>query len=92
MFVFPFFPIEFPAKSTRKIHLLLAYWRFVLMGLRAGGYWRGLVRKLPGEQTGKTLWALAGLGVFSYGIYAFIQRKFPDSLSKKAAVAFLDRL
>ena len=75
-----FLPIKGGRAFAREVHMLSAYWGFVLMSLHLGLHWsimmgmaKRFVKKLP--TAGK--WLLRGITAFiaGYGVYAFIQRE-----------------
>ncbi|MBO7394194.1 MAG: hypothetical protein J6U98_08360 [Abditibacteriota bacterium] len=62
-----------------KLHMLAAYWGYVLMSVHAGTHMTAMLRNR---------WArAAAVLVFAYGTYAFIRRDFVDCLFLRAHFA-----
>ena len=90
-----FLPIKGGRAFAREVHMLSAYWGFVLMSLHLGLHWsimmgmaKRFVKKLPAA--GK--WLLRGIAAFiaGYGMYAFIQREIGRYMLLKNHFAFFD--
>jgi hypothetical protein len=90
-----FLPIKGGRAFAREVHMLSAYWGFVLMSLHLGLHWsimmgmaKRFVKKLP--TAGK--WLLRGIAAFiaGYGVYAFIQREIGRYMLLKNHFAFFD--
>lgn len=74
-----FLPIEGGLSFARKLHLLSAYWGFVLLSLHLGLHWSmmmGIAKKLVKKSSAVLRWVLRGLALLiaGYGIYAFVKR------------------
>ncbi len=96
-YVFSFLPIEAGMSFARRLHILGAYWGFLLMSLHLGLHWNMLlsvVRKnisfLKTSKVSKVLSPVIGLTIAGYGIYAFIKRDFFTYLFLKSEFVFLD--
>lgn len=89
--LYTFLPVLPISAKAREIHMLLAYWGFVLMSVHAGTHLTGPVAKL--KRSSKKVW-VAVLVIISaisvYGIYAFIKRGFPGYMFMRTAFAFFD--
>lgn len=95
--VFAFLPIEGGMSFARTLHMLAAYWGFILMSIHLGLHWRmilGVIRKVFGnrKQTEKAKWVLRGSTVFfcGMGIYAFQKNHIADYLFIKSQFVFFD--
>ena len=89
--LYTFLPVLSVSAKEREIHMIFAYWGFVLMSIHAGTHFTQVSGKL--KQNKKGLWCvmLSVISVLSvYGIYAFIKRGFPGYMSGRAAFAFFD--
>lgn len=77
--VFAFLPIRGLNSFARNLHMICAYWGFVLMSLHLGFYWKrmlGMTKRNLKSPAHIFTWILRLLAVLfaGYGIYAFIQR------------------
>ena len=94
--VFAFLPIESGMALARKLHILGAYWGFILMSLHLGLHWimlLGMLRKqikLPVSQTRNTALFLVSAVIAAYGVYVFISRNFATYLFLQSEFVFLD--
>lgn len=94
-YVFEFLPIESGLSLARKLHILGAYWGFLLMSLHIGLHWNMVVgavrKKFP--KLFKTLRYVClgvGIAVALYGAWVFIKRDFPTYMFLKSQFVFLD--
>ena len=67
------------ANLARNVHMICAYWGFVLMAVHLGIHWNmfiGMLQKRSGTWIGKKLWALRILAfaIVAYGMHAFAGR------------------
>lgn len=74
-----FLPIKGGRAFAREVHMISAYWGFVLMSLHLGLHWgmmMGIAKRFVKELPAIGRWLLRGIAVFiaGYGAYAFIQR------------------
>lgn len=77
--------------SARQIHMLFAYWGFVLMCIHAGMHLSAPLTKLFNRK--KKIWTVCIVlmtAASGYGIYAFKKRMFPDYMLMKVQFAFFD--
>lgn len=96
-YVFKFLPIAGGMMFARRIHILGAYWGFLLMGLHLGLHWNmvvGMVRKnihikKISKMRSVILFSLSAL-IAGYGVYVFIKRDFITYLFLKSEFVFLD--
>ena len=94
--VFAFLPIESGITLARKLHILGAYWGFILMSLHLGLHWNmilGMLRKhvkLPVSRARDTALFLASVVIAAYGVYVFISRNFATYLFLQSEFVFLD--
>ena len=95
--VFAFLPISRGMALARRLHILGAYWGFVLMSMHLGFHcnmFLGMAKKkLGGAGTSKGLrqiWFLAGLLIAAYGFSVFIRRDFPTYMLLRSEFVFLD--
>lgn len=95
--VFAWLSIEGGMAFARILHMLAAYWGFILMSIHFGLHWSmgvGFLRKLGGikESLRGRTWTLRGLAVMvcGIGIYAFVKHKIADYLFLKSQFVFFD--
>ena len=80
---------------SRRVHMLCAYWGFVLMSLHLGFHWRRMLaavgKRFRGGSKGPTI-VLRTMAVFValYGCFAFAKRGVGDYLFLRTAFAFFD--
>lgn len=94
--VFAFLSIKSGFVLSGKLHLLGAYWGFILMSLHLGLHWQMVWGKIisrlhfnPSNAQNKLLLGLATLFAV-YGIYVFYSRDFLASLLLENEFAFMD--
>ena len=84
----PAFPVT---AEARGIHMLLAYWGYVLMCIHAGTHLTVLIAKLgKKKQTMKVPVYILMTGISVYGCAAFIKRGFPGYMTGSTMFAFFD--
>ena len=92
--VFSFLNIQQGASSARVIHLLGAYWGFVLMSVHIGLHWNamlGHINKLMKKSKWLRISArILCAGISAYGVYAFITRHLGDYMLLKTQFVFFD--
>ena len=92
--VFSFLNIQQGASLARVVHLLGAYWGFVLMSIHIGLHWNamlGHIKKSKKESKWIHFFArILCIGISVYGIYAFITRKISDYMILKTQFVFFD--
>lgn len=95
--VFAFLPIEGGMGFARILHMLAAYWGFILMSIHLGLHWgmiMGMVRKMSGIKKASVTrtWVLRGVAllVCGFGIYAFLKHHIADYLFLRSQFVFFD--
>lgn len=96
-YVFAFLPGTGGMSLGRRLHILGAYWGFLLMSVHLGLHWNmilGMLRKalkIKSKTKSPSMIAFAaGLVISGYGIWVFISRGFPTCLFLKSEFVFLD--
>lgn len=96
-YVFNFLPFSGGMSLARRLHILGAYWGFLLMSLHLGLHWNmilGMSRKEAGikskAKSRSIIAFIIGLVIAAYGLWAFISRDFPTYLFLKSEFVFLD--
>lgn len=88
--LYTFLPALPVSAAVREIHMLGAYWSFVLMSVHAGTHlkplWNRVKKQLPVKIV---LTVVAGL-IAGYGGYAFFKRELPAYLLHRNSFAFFD--
>lgn len=94
--VFVFLPISGGIALARPLHVLSAFWGFVLMALHLGLHWNmilGMVRKATGPVASKKariiLRMVAAL-IAGYGFYAFLKNQFLSYMFLTSSFVFFD--
>lgn len=90
-----FLPIKGGQGFARNIHMISAYWGFILMSLHIGLHWimmTRMVERLVKEIPILLLWLLRGIAalIAGYGIYAFAQREIGLYMLLKNEFVFFD--
>ncbi len=94
--VFAFLPVSGGITLARPLHVLSAFWGFVLMALHLGLHWNmilGMVRKATGPVTSKPrriLLRVAAALVAGYGLYAFLKNQFLSYMFLTSSFVFFD--
>ena len=94
--VFAFLPISGGLALARPLHILSAFWGFVLMALHLGLHWNmilGMIRKSTGVKTAKPVQIVlrtAGAGIAVYGLYAFFKNQFLSYMFLTSSFVFFD--
>ena len=96
-YVFDFLPTIGGMALARRLHILGAYWGFLLMSLHLGLHWNmilGVTRKAARIKSVSKIRSIiafiVGLVIAGYGIWVFISRDFPTYLFLKSEFVFLD--
>lgn len=94
--VFAFLPIESGIALARRLHILGAYWGFLLMSLHLGLHWNmiiGMIKKRihlkPSKARNIVLFVLSCL-VAGYGVFVFVKRDFITYLFLRSEFVFLN--
>lgn len=95
--VFAFLPFEGGMALARRLHILGAYWGFILMSVHLGLHWNmflGMAKKKIGirnTSNGRNiLLCLIGMLIAAYGVSVFIKRDFTTYLFLQTEFVFLD--
>ena len=96
-YVFDFLPSIGGMSLARRLHILGAYWGYLLMSMHLGLHWNmilGMFQKAAGIKNKSKIRRItsfiAGLIIAGYGVWAFISRDFPTYLLLKSEFVFLD--
>lgn len=88
-----FLPISGGRSFGRTLHMLSAYWGFILMSLHLGFHWGVMlapIKKLIGKPPVKWTLRAIGTAIAGYGAYAFIKREMAQYLFLKTQFVFFD--
>lgn len=93
--VFAFLPIRGGMAFARNLHMISAYWGFVVMALHLGFHWSmmmGMARKMTKGSSAVRTWSLraAALLMAGYGIYAFFKRQIGTYMLMMSHFVFFD--
>ena len=95
--VFAFLPIEGGMGFARILHMLTAYWGFILMSFHLGLHWgmiMGMMRKVSGckKPSAVRIWSFQALALLisGYGIFAFIKHNIADYLFLRTQFVFFN--
>ena len=89
--LYTFLPSLPLSAQARSVHMLLAYWGYVLLSVHAGTHLTASLTKLRRNRRGAfTLLIMALAAASLYGAYAFVKRGFPEYLFAKTMFAFFD--
>lgn len=82
------------AGTARQIHMVLAYWCYVLMCFHLGLHVDAMIRsvKMADRDRPFIRWGIRilVLSISAYGVYAFVKRGFPGYMFMRTIFAFLD--
>ena len=88
-----FLPIGGGRSFGRTLHMLSAYWGFILMSLHLGFHWitmLNLARRITSKPPVKWTLRAVGTAIAGYGVYAFVKREPAQYLFLKTQFVFLD--
>ena len=89
--LYAFLPLVNVSSWARGVHMLLAYWGYVLLCVHAGTHMTVLWEKLRKQKAVISIPVLCILGVVcAYGCHAFIKRGFPGYMAGTTVFAFFD--
>lgn len=94
--VFAFLPISGGIALARSLHVLSAFWGFVLMALHLGLHWNmilGMVRKATGPFSSKAMRVIlriVAVLIAGYGLYAFLKNQFLSYMFLTSTFVFFD--
>ena len=96
-YVFSFLPIETGMSLARRLHILGAFWGFLLMSLHLGLHWNmvlGMFQKMARIKKSSKIRSIstfiAGFATAGYGVWVFISRDFPTYRVLKSEFVCLD--
>lgn len=90
-----FLPIKGGRAFARKLHMVSAYWGFVLMSIHLGLHWSmmtGIAKKLIPKSSEVLKWGgrLLALAIAAYGLYAFGNREIGSYMLLRNQFVFFD--
>ncbi len=93
--VFRFLDIRNGRAFARNIHLVCAYWGFLMLSLHLGLHWcvmMGMVKNIVKKASKAQKWILRILAflIAGYGVYAFICRDIGDYMFLRIQFVFFD--
>ena len=93
-YVFAAIPMRRSYALAERLHMLCAYWGFLLMSLHLGFHWSVMLstmkmRLKPSKMTERVL-SLLGYLFAAYGVYAFFYRSLGDYLLLRSHFVFFD--
>ena len=92
--IYTFLQLKGVAATARTIHMICAYWCYVLLSLHLGLHTEQIIRPLKNKKSFGIIIKWIGRVVFiiiaAYGVYAFIHRGFWGYMSGKTMFAFFD--
>ena len=94
-YVFSFLPIEGGRSWARTLHMIGAYWGFVLMSLHLGIHWNmmlGMAGKASGRPSAvrRRILRILGAVIAVYGLYAFVKRGIGSYMLLQNLFVFFD--
>lgn len=93
--VFRFLSVSGGKSWARTLHMLCAYWGYVLMSLHLGIHWNmmiGMAKRIVKKPSEVRKWILRVIAILiaGYGVYAFIQRDIGNYMLLKSSFVFFD--
>lgn len=93
--VLSFLPISGGQSFGRNLHMISAYWGFILMSLHLGLHWNmmmGMAKKAVKKPIPMGTWLLRGIGflIAAYGAYAFLKRDIGIYMLMQSHFVFFD--
>lgn len=89
--LYTFLPSLPLSAQARGVHMLLAYWGYVLMCMHAGTHLTFLFSKLGRQKNGIRIPVYCILGaISSYGCHVFVKRGFPGYMMGRTIFTFFD--
>ncbi len=90
-----FLPIKGGRSFARNLHMISAYWGFVLMSVHLGFHWSmmmGMTKKLFPKLSAVRKWIgrILALMIAGYGVYAFVKRDIGDYMLLRSHFVFFD--
>lgn len=89
--LFTFLPSLHITSQARTVHMLFAYWGFVLMSIHAGTHLAAMLNKLKKHKKGVRITAYIFIVLWAaYGCYAFVKRGLPKYMFMRSMFVFFD--
>lgn len=94
--VFAFLPISGGIALARSLHIVCAFWGFVLMALHLGLHWNmilSMIRKamVPIKSKPKRIFLrILAIAIAGYGLYAFVKNQFLSYMFLTSHFVFFD--
>ena len=95
--VFAFLPIQGGMALARRLHILGAYWGFILMSIHLGLHWNmvlGMAKRIVGKTNPakfvRTSLFILSILIADYGVFVFIDRNFLTYMFLRSEFVFLD--
>ncbi len=96
-YAFTFLPIDGGMALARRLHILGAYWGYILMSIHLGLHWNMVLNVLK-RKIGKTnasrfvkiVLFIFGILIAAYGLFVFIDRDFLTYMFLRSEFVFLD--
>lgn len=90
-----FLPIQGGMSFARKLHMISAYWGFILMSIHLGLHWNmiiGMAKNFMKKASWSLRWGLRiiALLIAGYGGYAFVKREIGRYMLLKIQFVFFD--
>ena len=90
-----FLPITGGQSWARTLHMLCAYWGFVIISLHLGLHWNimmSMAKRMFDKSSVIRTWTARTIGIFiaGYGIYAFVKRQIGSYMFLKIQFVFFD--
>lgn len=90
-----FLPISGGQSWARTLHMLCAYWGFVIISLHLGLHWNmmmGMAKRMWNKPSAFRSWVVrtVGLLIAGYGVYAFVKREIGNYMFLKIHFVFFD--
>lgn len=90
-----FLSIKGGRSFARNLHMISAYWGFVLMSVHLGFHWSmmmGMAKKLFPKPSAVRKWVgrILALMIAGYGVYAFVKRDIGDYMMLRSHFVFFD--
>ena len=90
-----FLPVTGGRSWARNVHMLSAYWGFIVISLHLGLHWsmmRGMTKRMFKKPSAARMWTarVVGLLIAGYGVYAFAKREIASYMFLRIQFVFFD--
>ena len=90
-----FLPVMGGSSWARTVHMLCAYWGFVLISLHLGLHWNMMIsmaKRMAKKTSSTRTWILRTIAVLiaGYGVFAFFKRDIGDYMLLRTMFVFFD--